>query len=64
VNKRHAVLLFRPTIGETSVLDRLAPWTRDLAAREGKATAYVCRNQTCDAPTTDLGELLGALTRR
>ncbi|MQS09085.1 thioredoxin domain-containing protein [Streptomyces alkaliphilus] len=33
------------------------PLLRDRPLREGRATAYVCRNFVCSAPTTDPGEL-------
>jgi len=33
------------------------PMLHGREAREGKATAYVCRGYTCDAPTQDAGEL-------
>jgi uncharacterized protein YyaL (SSP411 family) len=32
-------------------LSRLLPWTRDLEMRDGRATAYVCRDRTCEIPT-------------
>jgi uncharacterized protein YyaL (SSP411 family) len=35
---------------------------RDRAARDGRATAYVCRNYACDAPTTDASTLAEQLT--
>jgi uncharacterized protein YyaL (SSP411 family) len=39
---------------------------RDRPQRDGRATAYVCRNFTCSPPTTDpseLGRLLAGATR-
>ncbi|HET9358535.1 MAG TPA: thioredoxin domain-containing protein [Vicinamibacterales bacterium] len=39
----------------------LLPWISSMKARDGRATAYVCRNFACEAPTTDadvLGQLL------
>ena len=44
-------------------LSRVLPWTAALEMRNGKATAYVCRDFACQAPTTsadDLGSQLGA----
>jgi uncharacterized protein YyaL (SSP411 family) len=35
----------------------LLPWTAAMTMRDGKATAYVCRNFTCEAPTTSVDEL-------
>ncbi|MCU0723969.1 MAG: thioredoxin domain-containing protein, partial [Planctomycetes bacterium] len=35
------------------VLTQVAPWTRDYAARGGRATAYVCRGGTCKLPVSD-----------
>jgi uncharacterized protein YyaL (SSP411 family) len=34
-------------------LEALVPTVRGKVARQGKATAYVCEKQTCQAPTTD-----------
>jgi uncharacterized protein YyaL (SSP411 family) len=50
-----SVLLKRP--GEDPLLDDLAPFTRDFAAIDGKATAYVCRSHACRLPVTDPGSL-------
>ncbi len=33
-------------------LSQLLPWTEALRVREGRATAYVCRDFACEAPTT------------
>ena len=38
-------------------LARLLPWTAALAPRGGKATAYLCRDFACQAPTTSPGDL-------
>ena len=47
--------------GETQVeLATLLPWIATMGRREGRATAYVCRNFTCDAPVTS-PEALDAL---
>jgi hypothetical protein len=40
------------------------PLLADHPAIDGRATAYVCRGFTCDAPTTDLAELRAALEVR
>jgi uncharacterized protein YyaL (SSP411 family) len=38
------------------------PWTGALTMREGRATAYVCRNFTCDRPVSSPDELSALLT--
>jgi uncharacterized protein YyaL (SSP411 family) len=56
-----AVLIRRP--GGDPVLDDLAPFTREFTAIGGKATAYFCRNHTCQLPVADpaaLAEILDA----
>ena len=40
---------------------RVLPWAAAMASRTGRATAYVCRNFTCQAPTTDAIELSAQL---
>jgi uncharacterized protein YyaL (SSP411 family) len=48
-------------------LSRLLPWTRALEVQQGCATAYVCREFSCQLPTTSPDTLvsqLTALTRR
>jgi uncharacterized protein YyaL (SSP411 family) len=47
-------------------LSRLLPWTESLEAQQGRATAYVCREFSCQLPTTSpdtLASQLAALTR-
>jgi uncharacterized protein YyaL (SSP411 family) len=38
--------------GSRHDLSRLLPWTKDLRRRDGRATAYVCRDFACQAPAT------------
>ncbi|MEV6052262.1 thioredoxin domain-containing protein [Streptomyces sp. NPDC052107] len=40
------------------------PLLADRPLRQGEPTAYVCRNFTCDAPTTDPERLRASLSRR
>ena len=39
----------------------VAPWLADMKAIGGKATAYVCRDFACQAPTTEIDALIAAL---
>jgi uncharacterized protein YyaL (SSP411 family) len=38
-------------------LDRLLPWMAAMKERDGRPTAYVCRDFSCQAPTSDPEEL-------
>jgi len=40
-----------------AAVSRWLPWVTSMSAREGRATAYVCRNFTCRAPVTTAEEL-------
>ncbi len=59
-----AVLIHRPANEDEPPIARLAPFVRALTARDGKATAYVCRNQACSMPTTDPAKMLETLGAR
>jgi uncharacterized protein len=48
------VVLFVPHGEEASPLARVAPALANLRMIQGKATAYVCRDGSCAAPTTDV----------
>jgi uncharacterized protein YyaL (SSP411 family) len=39
-------------------LDLLAPFTRTMEARDGKATAYICHGTTCSSPVTRIEDLV------
>ena len=52
------VVLFRP-LGEASpAIDVVAGFIKNHGSIEGKPTAYVCRNNACEMPTTDIQEML------
>ena len=50
------VVILRPS-EESPEIIQLAEYARDMLRKEGKATAYVCRNYTCRLPTTDAGKM-------
>ena len=43
-------------------LSRLLPWVSSMRMVEGRATAYVCRDFTCQSPTTSPEELAAQLS--
>jgi uncharacterized protein YyaL (SSP411 family) len=60
---RPTALLVPAFTGGRDALERVLPWVRGMTARDGQATAYVCRDFTCHAPVhtpaalvTQLGE--------
>ncbi|MFH1113571.1 MAG: thioredoxin domain-containing protein, partial [Pseudomonadota bacterium] len=59
----NTVVLFRPTGHEKPEITGMAPYTEGLTAIEGKAAAYVCRDYTCELPTTDPDTMLELLHR-
>jgi len=56
-----SVLLLRPEGDEPPPIVELAPYAAEQRARDGRATAYVCRGFTCAEPTGDPLEVLRAL---
>lgn len=55
------VVIFRPAKEEHSEIMSLAPYTRDMSDKNGKVTAYVCRNYSCELPTTEKERMLELL---
>jgi uncharacterized protein YyaL (SSP411 family) len=47
--------------GAREALGALMPWLGEMRARDGRATAYVCHDFTCQAPVTDPQALASAL---
>jgi len=58
------VVLFRSSKKGKDDITNVAKFTEDLASKEGKATAYVCQNRTCNLPTTDPNVMLEQLDER
>jgi len=56
----HVVVHLRPN-GDDPPIAALAPFTREQTSRGGRATAYVCRERVCHAPTSDVAEALARL---
>ncbi len=48
-------VLRAPGAGSAPITD-LVPFTAEQTSRDGQATAYVCENHACQAPTTDPGD--------
>lgn len=57
------VVILKPLVG-AEALEALVPYTKDQGALGQAATAYVCENFACQAPTTDPGVVRAALSSR
>ncbi|MEM3087093.1 MAG: thioredoxin domain-containing protein [Halobacteria archaeon] len=57
------VALFRPSDESDPAIARLAPYTRDLKAVGGKATACVCADFACEMPVTDPEKMVELLRK-
>ncbi len=55
------VVIFRPADEEKPEIVKLAKFTEFQKSIDGEATAYVCQNYACKAPTTDIKEMLKSL---
>jgi len=58
----NCVVLLRPEEADQELFN-LIPLLREQPALDGKATAYVCQNYQCSAPTTDPQRMLDLLER-
>ena len=57
------VLLFRPTEIEKPEITKLSPFLINHGLFKGKPAVYICENQTCQQPQTDLKKLAQALAK-
>lgn len=55
------VVLFRSSVEESPEITGIGKFTKDLKGKEGKATAFVCRDHVCKTPTTDASAMLELL---
>ena len=55
------VMILRPTEKASSDIDSLASFIKYQVSIKGRATAYVCLNNTCRLPTTDIKEMLALI---
>ncbi|MDO8672425.1 MAG: thioredoxin domain-containing protein [Dehalococcoidia bacterium] len=55
------VLLFRPTDQPSPAIESIADFIKDQPPLGDETTAYVCIDHSCQAPTTDLREMLHLL---
>ena len=60
---RPTAVLVRVDPARQEALAKLLPWIASMGMRDGKATAYVCREFACQAPTTDPATLASELGR-
>ena len=55
------IILFKPSDEEDPEITNIAEFTRHLSSKDDKTTAYVCRNNKCDLPTTSIEKMLRLL---
>jgi hypothetical protein len=57
----HIVVICRSPGAVSDKLNIIAPFTQDMHAMGGKATAYICSGHTCASPTTESARMLELL---
>jgi uncharacterized protein YyaL (SSP411 family) len=57
----NVVVVLNPTDKPVPEIWELSPWLKDQVSISGKATAYVCEDFSCKAPTTDIKEMVESL---
>lgn len=55
------VVMFKPSGTEGNAITRIAEYTENIVMKNGKATAYVCRDLSCKEPTTDPEKMIQLL---
>jgi len=54
----HTVVILRPAGEASPPICRIAPFTKDMKSINGRATAYICANNVCEQPTTDIQKMI------
>jgi uncharacterized protein YyaL (SSP411 family) len=57
----HVLVIFRSSGEHDLLLTSLAPFTRDLKASGGRATAHICIGNACAMPITEPHKMLALL---
>ncbi|SES86338.1 hypothetical protein SAMN04488587_1339 [Methanococcoides vulcani] len=55
------VVMFKAPGNEGNAITRIAEYTENLIMKDGKATAYVCKDLSCKEPTTDPEKMMQLL---
>jgi uncharacterized protein YyaL (SSP411 family) len=58
------VVLFRSSVDQSPEIAELSSFTKNLQGEQAKATAFVCRNQVCNLPTTNASKMLEMLEQQ
>ncbi|MBN1515619.1 thioredoxin domain-containing protein [Candidatus Sumerlaeota bacterium] len=57
------IVILRPPTKDTPAIVKFAPYTEHKTPKDGKATAYVCQNYSCQNPTNDPEQMLKFLNQ-
>jgi uncharacterized protein YyaL (SSP411 family) len=55
------IVILHPTDQKPPLIDDIVPFIKDHSSIDGKATAYICLNYSCQLPTKDIGSMLELL---
>ena len=55
------IVVLHPTVRKSPSIDDIVPFLQNYTSKDGKATAYVCRNYSCQLPAKDIRSLLELL---
>ena len=55
-------IIFRASEETPPEIYQISPFVRHHRTRDGKATAYVCLNNTCQQPTTEITTMLSLIS--
>jgi hypothetical protein len=55
------VAIYRPSDQKSPDIDKIVGFVKNYVTVKGKATAYVCLDNACKAPTTHIKEMLVSL---